>query len=334
MKQQLQDTTEPDLFGQLPSSSVASGPSLTLQPTSSILSSPLVGPPQTRTRTQQRGLFTATQPTSTTMPSIPLQPGPSSGVFSQMFGLASRAFTPSSKLSNLQTPTTIQQTSSASAFPVTTASITNPTFSAVNCTSISTAPTSQNQSISVTASQTVSSNAAPHPTSAPIFNPTSAPVSNPTSIPVSNPTSIPFTLPKSIPLTLQTSIPFVGTTSNPFTMPTSIPFTNPISVPVSNPISFPQSNPTSIPFSTAKLIPSTTSSNSTSNQIPHVLPVSSRHQFGPFTTMPTSSHVNASSGLVFSNPSSVAGPPHSIPAFPAFPHGPALPSTTTQQPST
>jgi hypothetical protein len=153
MKQQLQETTEPDLFGQLPSSSVTSGPSLKLQPTSSILSSPLVGPPQTRTRTQTR-LFTATQPTSTTMPSIPLQPGPSSGVFSRMFGLASWAFTPSSKLSNRQTPTTIQQTSSASAFPVATVGITNSTFSAASCTSISTAPTSQNQSINVTESQT------------------------------------------------------------------------------------------------------------------------------------------------------------------------------------
>jgi hypothetical protein len=45
-------------------------------------------------------------------------------------------------------------------------------------------------------------------------------------------------------------------------------------------------------------------------------------------------HHRTSTHPVDWNLSSVAGPPHSIPAFPAFPHGPAPPSTTTQQPST
>ena len=112
-----------------------------------------------------------------------------------MLGLTSKvvgAFTPSSKQSNRQTSTTIQQSSSASTFPVTNTSITNPTFSTTSCTSIPSAPTSPNQSVNITASQTLSSNAAPHPTSAP----------------VSNPTSIPFNVQISIPFNVQTSIPF------------------------------------------------------------------------------------------------------------------------------
>ena len=100
--------------------------------------------------------------------------------------------------------------------------------------------------------------------------------------------------------------------------PTSIPFFTPTSTHFST--------PTSIPFSAPTIVAST--------QISHVLPVSSRHKFGPATSTPTSSHVNAPSGLALGNPSSVTGPSHSIPSFPASSHGPAPPSTIAQQSST